>query len=257
MVVRLNRVVEGQLDAILAEDLAVRKIGVGGSALLGQRSGGVEEIHDVDVHSGELGRLDAHVIEETTGLVHGGDVSTADPVAAISWLKSSILPAVNLGHGHHILNTHILLGSNLGDLRDILVFDSEAFVKSARVEVLSEFGVNVLNNLEHDRDELTGEQRRPVVISGVNPAVKEVMVAIRKAYSVIEEVIGCFFIELGTSLSIQGVVSHVEAGILSLLDPVGPLGSLKAVSWPVPSILGLNDVKLSIKAEGHDVMADP
>ena len=83
------------------------------------------------------------------------------------------------------------------------------------------------------------------------------MVAIRKAYSVIEEVIGCFFIELGTSLSIQGVVSHVEAGILSLLNPVGPFGSLKAVSWPVPSILGLNDVKLSIEAEGHDVMAYP
>ena len=121
-----------------------------------------------------------------------------------------------------------MLGSNLGDLRDVLVFDSEAFVESARVEVLSEFGVNVLNNLEHDRDELTGEQRRPVVISGVNPAVEEVMVAIRKAHSVIEEVIGCFFIELGTSLSIQGVVSHVEAGIFSLLDPVGPEGSLKA-----------------------------
>jgi len=48
----------------------------------------------------------------------------------------------------------------------------------------------------------------------------------------------------------------MEVSILSLLDPVSPLSALQTVSGPVPSILGLYDVKFTIKAEGHDIVSD-
>jgi hypothetical protein len=48
----------------------------------------------------------------------------------------------------------------------------------------------------------------------------------------------------------------MEAGILGILNPVGPLGPLQAMGWPIPSILGLNNVELPVKSESHGGVAN-
>ena len=82
------------------------------------------------------------------------------------------------------------------------------------------------------------------------------MVTVRKTDSVEEEVIGSLLVELSGRLGAQTVMSDMEGGLLSLLDPVGPEGSLKTVSWPVPGILGLNNVKFAFEAKGDGVVTD-
>ena len=82
------------------------------------------------------------------------------------------------------------------------------------------------------------------------------MVAIWQAHCILEEVLHLFFVKFCTSFITQSVIGHMEVGILSLLDQVSPLSALQTVSGPVPSILGLYDVKFIIKAEGHDIVSD-
>lgn len=80
------------------------------------------------------------------------------------------------------------------------------------------------------------------------------MVTIRETFSVIKELVGGLLVEFGSLIFSQTMVSHVEGGIFSLLDPVSPLGPLEAMSWPIPCVLRLNNVKFTIKAESHSVM---
>jgi len=44
----------------------------------------------------------------------------------------------------------------------------------------------------------------------------------------------------------------MEVSVLSLSNPVSPLGPLETVGRPVPSILRFDDVEFSIKSKGHD-----
>jgi len=82
------------------------------------------------------------------------------------------------------------------------------------------------------------------------------MVTVRQALSLEEEVVGLLLVELGTSLVAETMVGDVEVGIFSLLEPVGPLCALKTVSWPIPGVLGLNNIELAIKAESHHVVSN-
>ena len=48
----------------------------------------------------------------------------------------------------------------------------------------------------------------------------------------------------------------MEISMLSILDPILPEGSLEAMSWPVPGILRLNNVELTIEAQSHHIVAN-
>lgn len=82
------------------------------------------------------------------------------------------------------------------------------------------------------------------------------MVTIGKTFGVEEEVLGFLLVEVGNRLSTEFVVGDMEVSILSLLDPVSPLGSLETVSGPVPGILRLNNVELTVEAKGHHVVTN-
>ena len=103
---------------------------------------------------------------------------------------------------------------------------------------------------------MLAKKRRPVIFSGIDPTVKEVVVTIRESDGVIEEVIGGLLVELGTRLFAQTMPGDMEVSILGPLDPVFPLSSLETMSWPVPGILGFDDVELTIEAEGHGVVTN-
>jgi len=166
-----DRVVVRQLHLILAKELAVWKVGVVGDALLGERSSRIEQVHDVDVHRGELSRLNGHVVEQATCLVHGGHVGRADPVATVSWFEASVLPAVHLSHGHHIFDTHVLLGGKLSDFTDVFTVNTKTLVKSRREEVVGKGRFDVFNKLEHHRHELSCKKGWPVVVGSIDPTV--------------------------------------------------------------------------------------
>jgi hypothetical protein len=81
------------------------------------------------------------------------------------------------------------------------------------------------------------------------------VVAVRKTFSLVEEFLSSGLIEFGVHLITEGHPGNMEVGIFGLLNPVSPLGLLETVSRPVPSILGLDDVKLTIKTHSHDRMS--
>jgi len=181
--------------------------------------------------------LDLHVAKETGLLVHGGDISRADPVPAVTRLLTSVYPKVLLSDCHNIFNTHVLFGSKHGNFTDVLSVNTKALVESLSKEVVGNSWFDILNQLEHNRYKFLGENRRPVVVSRVDPAVKEVMVSIGKTFSLMEEVICLFLVKFSALLSIERMVSHIEIGFFGLLNPVCPLGALETVRRPVPGVL--------------------
>ena len=48
----------------------------------------------------------------------------------------------------------------------------------------------------------------------------------------------------------------MEASIFSLLDPISPKSALKTGSWPVPGILRLDDVELTVESKSHGRVAN-
>ena len=74
-------------------------------------------------------------------------------------------------------------------------------------------------------------------MGGVNPPIKEVVVAIWKALHRQEEVYSFLVVPFGSGFLAERDVSNMETCILRLFDPLGPWSSLDVGSWPVPSIL--------------------
>lgn len=81
------------------------------------------------------------------------------------------------------------------------------------------------------------------------------MITIRKTFSLVEKFLRSGFVEFSAHLITEGHPSHVEVSILGILDPVSPLSLLKAVGRPVPSVLGFDNVELTVKPHSHDRMA--
>ena len=78
------------------------------------------------------------------------------------------------------------------------------------------------------------------------------MITVWQTFSFEEEVIGGLFVEVGLGFGGEWAPSNMEASFLCLFDPVSPEGTLEAVGWPVPGILGLNDVELAVETEGFN-----
>lgn len=72
------------------------------------------------------------------------------------------------------------------------------------------------------------------------------MIAVGKALCLIEPVIGFLLVKLTHTGSTKGEPDDVEGSLFGLLDPLVVGGSLQACCGPVPSILGLHNVKLGI-----------
>ena len=73
------------------------------------------------------------------------------------------------------------------------------------------------------------------------------MVAVRETFSLVKELLGGSLVEFSAHFVAERHPSYMEVSVLSLSNPVSPLGLLETVGRPVPSILRLDDVELSIK----------
>jgi len=82
------------------------------------------------------------------------------------------------------------------------------------------------------------------------------MVSIGQSFCHEKELLSCFLVELFSDLWLEWNPRNVEACFFSLPDPVGPLGSLQTFSWPIPSILRLNNVELTIETKSHGRMTN-
>jgi hypothetical protein len=141
-------------------------------------------------------------------------------------------------------------------LTDVLVLNTQTLVQSFRKEHESGRRKDFLKDCEYDRDNLVREERRPVVRRCVNPSVKEVVVTVGKTFRCKEKVIGSFLVEFRAYVWSQWEPRDMEVSIFSLFDPVGPESALKTVSWPIPGVLGFNNVELTIKTKSHRVVAN-
>ena len=178
VVVGFDGVVVGHFDAVFAEQLAVWQVWIGGDAGIWKRSLGVIKIHDVQVEGSELSRVDCEVAEEACSLEHGCDVCTAYPAASINRLNSSVDPSVLLWHGHDIQKAHVILSAQFCHLADVVVLDTHSDVESFGPQIGSNQRIDVLHDFEHDREELSGDERSPVIVGSVDNAEQEVVVAI-------------------------------------------------------------------------------
>ena len=70
-------------------------------------------------------------------------------------------------------------------------------VERLREQSVGKVVVDILKDLKDDRQELSWQQWRPVVIRRVYPAVHEVLVAVRKTLSLKVEVLRFLLIEQG------------------------------------------------------------
>jgi len=93
------------------------------------------------------------------------------------------------------------------------------------------------------------------LLGSVDPGVKEVVVAIWKAFSAPEELTGSSLVELSSLLVRERHVYHVEVTIFSVSNPLRELVSLNSMNWPVPGILRLDNIEAVIKSKCHDTMS--
>lgn len=135
---------------------------------------------------------------------------------------------------------------------DIQASCSQTEVQGFAKEVVGNFRREILDNGKHDGHKLVGEEWRPVVVGSVNPAVEEIVVSIGKSLSFEEPLLGCLLVKNGSSFGVKRIPSHMETRLLSLLDPISPFGALDAMCGPIPRILGLANVKFTVKTQRHN-----
>ena len=125
-----NGVVARQGQAILSEDLAPLVARVGSRASLWQGIVGIEDIELVDVIWQELGAIDLEISEESSSLVHSGNIGAANVGLTVPRLNSCVQPSILLGHGHHILDLHVHASGDLSDLLDRFANCSKTLIQS-------------------------------------------------------------------------------------------------------------------------------
>lgn len=78
------------------------------------------------------------------------------------------------------------------------------------------------------------------------------MIAVRKSFSFVKESLSSCFVEFSAVFITEGHPSNMEVGILSLFNPISPFSLLETMSRPIPSILRLYDIKLTIETKSHN-----
>ena len=169
-------------------------------------------------------------------------------------VESLIVPAIELSERHDFGDIVSLSGSLSGNLRDVHSLDSKFEVKRLGEKRVSDILVESLQEGEDHWDQILRNQVGEVEFWGVDPGVQEVVVAVWEALSLPEELTSCCFVELGSLFIREWHVDHVEITVLSISNPFGEFVSLDAVDWPVPSVLGFDDIETIVKSEGHDTV---
>jgi len=141
--------VTGDVHLVLAHDLAVREVQIGNLALGGFLVVEVEEVELIDVTGGELDGLDVEVIEETTGLVHGGNEGGADHGLAVA-----VFPAVLLDDGEERVHSVALVVGLVHDLGEGELFGAESLVEGLAEQAVGGRGVDTLEHGEDDEEEV-------------------------------------------------------------------------------------------------------
>ena len=203
MVVGADCAVAGEGHLVLTHDLAVWELRVGVNALLRTLVLRVEEVQLVDIFRRELCTLNVKIVKEAGGLVEGCYVGTADICLTVTRLNTGVLPSIFLFQGHDVVNAHVLLSCKCGNFRNALSFNTQSLVESLSEHDIGFFRVDVSVNFEANRYELLGKQRRPVVLSCINPAVDEVVESIRQSVGLPEEVLSSLLVKLITDLLLQ------------------------------------------------------
>jgi len=246
-----DAVLLGDIDLILSNKLAVWEVWISIDTSLWPGEFLVKEVQQVDVSWGELSGVDLHVVEHASSLIHGGGESTAHVGLTITWLEAGVLPAILLWDGHQLGEGHSLLGSSGSNSWNIKSSGSKALVES-----FSEHDVDLLwNYLAHEFEKNWGkllwQKWWVVVILGVDPSVQEVVVTVWKAFMGLEPLSGGFNVELGSGSFAKWQPNDIEASILSLLDPGLERSSLDSSSWPIPSVLRLDNVEFVVEPHSH------
>lgn len=148
MFVRLNAIVVGHFDAVFAHKLAIWQVGISLGADFWQRRSFIKEIHDVDILSVELCRVDLEIPKDACSLVQSSHIGTANPATTILWLDARINPSILFGHSHHICDTHVSFSCNFGDLADVLAINAQSLVQGFAEKVVSECRHDVFDHFE-------------------------------------------------------------------------------------------------------------
>ena len=197
MIVRGDSVEAREIHGVLAGDLAEFGTFFAHDTFLGEV---MIDVEDVELHGigwVELSGVELEVAEDASSLPDSGHVSAADVGTTVTLADALVLPAIDLRDGHDILDAHALIGRDLGNLADRFVLDAEALVQGLIKEDVSALVVDVLGQLEHDRDKLLGNKRWPVVVSCIDPAKHKVVETVRKSFSLQEEILSLLLIEFG------------------------------------------------------------
>lgn len=92
----------------------------------------------------------------------------------------------------------------------------------------------------------------PVVIWSIDPAVQEVVVAVWKSLDIFEVLDSSCFVEFLSIFITEWQVSYVEVAVLCVTHPFFEECSLDSVHWPIPGVLALHNVKVTIHSKSHN-----
>ena len=195
----------------------------------------VENIKGVNVSGSEFWAI--NVLQKAGSLVKGGNIRAANVCASVFRGDTLVDPAFNFSHCHELVKSEVSLSTLGSNLFKIQTFSSESLVKGLTNENVRSNIVKIFENRKDDGEEAWWDERGQVVLRGINPTEKEVVITVGEAFSHFEEFNSSCFVELSSCFSAQGHVNNIEVGVAGPLNPLLERSLLDSSLRPVPSTL--------------------
>lgn len=135
-----------------------------------------------------------------------------------------------------------MVGSSGSYLFEVESVGSESVVQGLEYKNVSNVGSDFSDNGEEDGGEVRRKERGVVVLLGIDPSEKEVVVSVWVSFSGEEEFLGGSFVELSSAFGAKGHVDNMEIAVFGILEPFSVWSSLDVVVGPVPGVLAFNNV---------------
>lgn len=116
--------VVGDVHDVVSHDLAVRQVGVGLGAFLGQNCVSVPELQLAHVSGSELASLDCHALKQSCSLVNAGYEGRTNSRRPIR-----VHPAVLFGDVEQVLQTHTSLPSSVSNLGQTQSLSTQSLIQ--------------------------------------------------------------------------------------------------------------------------------
>lgn len=210
----------------------------------------IEEVNLVNVLRTPFYRIDWN-IKEAGCFPHGCDKSAAHHGLAIMVL-SRVLPTILLDDCHGIRQGHISFARFHSELSDVESLRAKMEIDCLGEENICSVLIKFFKNWENNWNQCLWQYPRPVVIWCIDPAVQEVVIAIRKSLNFMEVLNGCSFVEFFSHLLAKRQMSHMKIAVLGILHPLFEKCTLNAMNRPVPRVLTLNNVQIAFHSQGHN-----